>query len=247
MLLRGRAGLRARAPRPRSSASPPAELARLHAGADYYVYFVGLHPRPALHDRDARAAHDPAPRRTRGRRRRRGASASAASSAASTPVESPGGFWVLGRTPVRLYDPAAADPILLRAGDHVRFRAIDRAEYDAIAARGGAGRYAPRISRRRVMSELLVQEPGPLTTIQDLGRFGHLRVGIPTSGPMDRDAFRARQPARRQPGRRRRARVHAYRRPRRADRRPRWSRWPAPTCRPTVNGAPVPALGRRWR
>jgi antagonist of KipI len=39
------------------------------------------------------------------------------------------------------------------------------------------------------MSDLLVQEPGPLTTIQDLGRFGHLRVGIPTSGPMDRDAF----------------------------------------------------------
>jgi antagonist of KipI len=39
------------------------------------------------------------------------------------------------------------------------------------------------------MSDLLVQEPGPLTTVQDIGRFGHLRVGIPTSGPMDRDAF----------------------------------------------------------
>src|SRR5262245_36755474 len=39
------------------------------------------------------------------------------------------------------------------------------------------------------MSELLVQDGGPLTTIQDLGRFGHLRVGIPTSGPMDREAF----------------------------------------------------------
>jgi biotin-dependent carboxylase-like uncharacterized protein len=39
------------------------------------------------------------------------------------------------------------------------------------------------------MSALLVQDGGPLTTIQDLGRFGHLRVGIPTSGPMDRDAF----------------------------------------------------------
>jgi antagonist of KipI len=39
------------------------------------------------------------------------------------------------------------------------------------------------------MSDLVVQDPGPLTTIQDLGRFGHLRVGIPTSGPMDREAF----------------------------------------------------------
>jgi inhibitor of KinA len=60
-------------------------------------------------------------------------------------VESPGGFWVLGRTPVRLYDPTAPDPILLRAGDHVRFRPIDRAEYDAIAAEVDAGRYEPRI------------------------------------------------------------------------------------------------------
>jgi antagonist of KipI len=36
---------------------------------------------------------------------------------------------------------------------------------------------------------LLVQDPGPLTTVQDLGRPGYLRVGIPASGPMDRDAF----------------------------------------------------------
>jgi biotin-dependent carboxylase-like uncharacterized protein len=39
------------------------------------------------------------------------------------------------------------------------------------------------------MSLLVIQDSGPLTTVQDLGRFGHLRVGIPTSGPMDREAF----------------------------------------------------------
>ena len=39
------------------------------------------------------------------------------------------------------------------------------------------------------MSWLLIQDAGPLTTIQDLGRPGHLRVGIPESGPMDREAF----------------------------------------------------------
>ena len=57
----------------------------------------------------------------------------------------PGGFWLLGRTPLRLYDPGAAAPILLRAGDHVRFRPIDAAEYAAIAAAVAAGRYHPRI------------------------------------------------------------------------------------------------------
>ena len=39
------------------------------------------------------------------------------------------------------------------------------------------------------MTELVVHDPGPLTTVQDLGRPGHLRVGIPASGPMDREAF----------------------------------------------------------
>src|SRR5262249_46500149 len=64
-------------------------------------------------------------------------------------VESPGGFWVLGRTPARLYDPSAADPILLRAGDRVRFRPIDRAEFDAIAALAASGSYLPRIEEPR--------------------------------------------------------------------------------------------------
>jgi inhibitor of KinA len=60
-------------------------------------------------------------------------------------VESPGGFWVLGRTPLPLYDPSAADPILLRAGDRVRFRMIDRGEFDRIAAEVAAGTHRPRI------------------------------------------------------------------------------------------------------
>src|SRR5262249_42672156 len=64
-------------------------------------------------------------------------------------VESPGGFWVLGRTPVPLYDPAAGDPILLRAGDRVRFRAIDHAQVEAIAGAPAARAY-----------RTVVEEPG---------------------------------------------------------------------------------------
>jgi biotin-dependent carboxylase-like uncharacterized protein len=37
--------------------------------------------------------------------------------------------------------------------------------------------------------KIAVQDPGPLTTVQDLGRPGYLRVGIPGSGPVDREAF----------------------------------------------------------
>lgn len=39
------------------------------------------------------------------------------------------------------------------------------------------------------MTDLRVLEPGLLTTVQDLGRTGYLRYGIPPSGPMDRGAF----------------------------------------------------------
>ena len=39
------------------------------------------------------------------------------------------------------------------------------------------------------MPSILVHDPGPQTTVQDLGRRGSLRIGIPPSGPMDREAF----------------------------------------------------------
>ncbi|HXJ77335.1 MAG TPA: biotin-dependent carboxyltransferase family protein [Candidatus Methylomirabilis sp.] len=39
------------------------------------------------------------------------------------------------------------------------------------------------------MSRVVIRDAGPLTTVQDLGRPGHLRVGIPESGPVDRGAF----------------------------------------------------------
>jgi KipI family sensor histidine kinase inhibitor len=58
-------------------------------------------------------------------------------------VESPGGFWIIGRTPLRLYDPGAEQPVLLRPGDSVRFRPIDRAEFDRIAAAVAARTYRP--------------------------------------------------------------------------------------------------------
>jgi KipI family sensor histidine kinase inhibitor len=123
----------------------PDEVARLHAGADYYVYFVGFTPGlPYMTGMPERLT---IPRLQNPRTRTPpGSVAIGGIQCCIYSVESPGGFWVLGRTPVRLYDPASPEPILLRAGDHVRFRAIDRAEYDAIAAVVEAGRYTPRIA-----------------------------------------------------------------------------------------------------
>jgi inhibitor of KinA len=122
----------------------PEEVARLHAGADYYVYFVGF--TPGLPYMTGMPEELTIPRLTNPRLKTPPGSVSIGGvQCCIYPVESPGGFWVLGRTPVRLYDPTAPDPILLRAGDHVRFHAIERAEYDAIVAEVDAGRYRPRI------------------------------------------------------------------------------------------------------
>lgn len=59
------------------------------------------------------------------------------------PWESPGGWHLLGRTPVRLFDASAeAEPALLRAGDEVRWTAIDRATYVDLDRRAAAGQLA---------------------------------------------------------------------------------------------------------
>lgn len=56
------------------------------------------------------------------------------------PWESPGGWHLLGRTPVRLFDASVlAEPALLRAGDEVRWTAIDRATYLELDRQAAAG------------------------------------------------------------------------------------------------------------
>ena len=49
------------------------------------------------------------------------------------PMVSPGGWNVIGRAPLRLFFPDRSPPTLLRAGDRVRFREIDRKEFEALA------------------------------------------------------------------------------------------------------------------
>ena len=61
------------------------------------------------------------------------------------PVNSPGGWQLIGRTPVRLYAPELADPIMLHPGDLLKFRSVSQAEYDQIAELVAQGRYQPLV------------------------------------------------------------------------------------------------------
>ncbi|MBE7005021.1 MAG: 5-oxoprolinase subunit PxpB [Ruminococcaceae bacterium] len=60
------------------------------------------------------------------------------------PIDSPGGWQLIGRTPVKMYDPNRETPILPKAGQYIKFRAVDRAEYDKIAAAAEKGEYICR-------------------------------------------------------------------------------------------------------
>ncbi len=124
---------------------PVDELVRLHAGAEYLVYFIGFTPGLPYMTGMPERIHIPRLETPR-TKTPPGSVSIGGTQCCVYSVESPGGFWVLGRTPVRLYDPDAAEPVLLRPGDRVRFNRIDRAEYDRILARVEARAYTPVIA-----------------------------------------------------------------------------------------------------
>jgi KipI family sensor histidine kinase inhibitor len=51
------------------------------------------------------------------------------------PLASPGGWRLIGRTPLKPYDPRREPPILYRPGDFIRFRSVDDDEFEDIRAR----------------------------------------------------------------------------------------------------------------
>jgi KipI family sensor histidine kinase inhibitor len=120
----------------------PGEVVARHAAATYLVacmgfapgfaYLVGLPPELAT------------PRRTTPRTRvPTGSVGIGGVQTGIYPMETPGGWHLIGRTPVRLFDRDRSEPFLLRPGDEVRFDPISTEEYDALAidpaAAGGAG------------------------------------------------------------------------------------------------------------
>lgn len=108
----------------------PAEVARLHAAAEYRVYFLGFAPGfPYLGGLPEALA---TPRLSAPRRRvPAGSVAIAGRQAGIYPFTTPGGWRILGRTPLRLFRSDLPRPALLTAGDRVRFVPIDAGEFRA--------------------------------------------------------------------------------------------------------------------
>jgi inhibitor of KinA len=105
------------------------EVVRAHTALTYRVFMVGFVPGFAyLGIVDQRIAM---PRHSSPRVRvPLGSVGIAGVQTGIYPAETPGGWQLIGRTPVKPFDSAREKPFLMKAGDAVQFYAIDRSEYD---------------------------------------------------------------------------------------------------------------------
>ena len=105
------------------------EVIRLHSAATYRVFMLGFVPGFAyLGIVDDRIAM---PRRSTPRVRvPPGAVGIGGIQTGIYPAETPGGWQLIGRTPVKPFDPSRDNPFLMKAGDSVQFYTIERREYD---------------------------------------------------------------------------------------------------------------------
>lgn len=106
------------------------EVISLHAGADYLVHAIGFTPgfpylgglpeRLRTPRRDSPRSHVPA-----------GSVGIGGSQTGVYPMESPGGWRIIGRTPVALFRPQAHPAALLRPGDRVRFKVVAASDFQS--------------------------------------------------------------------------------------------------------------------
>jgi KipI family sensor histidine kinase inhibitor len=124
------------------------QVVEIHAGADYLVYMMGFSPGfPYLGGMSERIA---TPRLKTPRTAIPAGSVGIAQQQTGIyPVESPGGWQLIGRTPVRLFDPGRRPPVLVEAGDYLRFVPIDAATFAEVdeAVRRGTWAFTRRERR----------------------------------------------------------------------------------------------------
>ncbi|WKA58777.1 5-oxoprolinase subunit PxpB [Planococcus shenhongbingii] len=109
----------------------PEEVIEIHTSGTYTVYMIGFAPGfPFIGGMSEKIA---APRRDSPRLRIPERTVGIAGMQTGVyPIETPGGWQLIGRTPIRLFRPEQEIPSLLRAGDKIIFRQISESEYHSL-------------------------------------------------------------------------------------------------------------------
>ena len=116
------------------------EVIQIHSSNDYLIYMLGFTPGfPYL---GGMCEKIETPRLQTPRTKIPGGSVGIAGKQTGIyPIESPGGWQLIGRTPIKLYDPYREPPILLKAGDFIRFVSVGLEEYREIERQVEANTY----------------------------------------------------------------------------------------------------------
>ncbi len=107
------------------------EVINIHTKRKYLIYMIGFTPGFAyLGGMDEKIA---TPRLSKPRIKINAGSVGIAGAQTGIyPVESPGGWQIIGRTPIRLFDKQKENPFLLEAGNYIKFVNISKKEYEKI-------------------------------------------------------------------------------------------------------------------
>ena len=118
-----------------------ADVIEIHSGTDYPIYMMGFLPGfPYLGGMSESIA---TPRlKTPRSAIPAGSVAIADRQTGIYPIESPGGWRLIGRTPIILFDPGREPPVEIEPGDHLRFVQVDESRYAEIESQIRAGIYA---------------------------------------------------------------------------------------------------------
>ena len=107
------------------------EVIKIHSSVDYLIYMIGF--TPGFSYLGGMSDKIEAPRLKIPRTKiPAGSIGIAGKQTGIYPIESPGGWQLIGRTPIKLYDPNSQIPILLQAGNYIKFIPIEKEEYDNI-------------------------------------------------------------------------------------------------------------------
>ncbi|PDT44510.1 allophanate hydrolase [Sinorhizobium fredii] len=159
------------------------ELVRRHTEATYTVAFTGFAPGFAYMTCDD-PAFDVPRRKTPRVRIPAGSVAIAGKFGGIYPTDSPGGWQLLGTTPLRMWDTARRRAAMLAPGDRVRFRDIAKGTILPTSAP------EPQSDPALPAEGLRVIRADRPALYQDLGRSGQADQGVSESGALDRAALR---------------------------------------------------------